>query len=83
MPSFIFPNAIMIFHLHHPLASKLIFRIRYLDIMCRIRLPDITQHDITYIVDSIRSTVDNIKCKGVVIGISGGVDSAVVTKLCA
>lgn len=65
------------------LASKLIFIIHYSDIMCKARLPNITQHDITCIINSIRNTVDNIKCKGVVIGISGGVDSAVVTKLCA
>ncbi|MBQ8180254.1 MAG: NAD+ synthase [Candidatus Methanomethylophilaceae archaeon] len=46
------------------------------------KLPNITEEDVQNLVGFIRTTVEGAGCDGVVIGISGGIDSAVVTKLC-
>ena len=51
-------------------------------LMSGVRIPNITTDDVDSLIQFIRTTVDQIGCKGVVIGISGGIDSAVVTKLC-
>ena len=53
--------------------------------MCMVgtKIPDITPDDVRSLLDFIRNTVSRAGCDGVVIGISGGIDSAVVTKLCA
>ncbi len=51
--------------------------------MAGVSIPNITAEDVQGILDFIRETVKKIGCEGVVIGISGGIDSAVVTKLCA
>ena len=50
--------------------------------MTGVKIPDITREDKDRLVGFIRNAVDDIGCKGVVIGISGGIDSATVTKLC-
>ncbi len=50
--------------------------------MTGVKIPNITREDVDSLVGFIRKTVDDIGCKGVVIGISGGIDSATVTKLC-
>lgn len=47
-----------------------------------VKIPQITKEDVDDLVGFIRSTVDGIGCKGVVVGLSGGIDSATVTKLC-
>jgi NAD+ synthase len=43
----------------------------------------VTMKEIDQIVSFIRDTVKKTGCKGIVLGASGGVDSAVTTKLCA
>ncbi len=48
-----------------------------------VKIPQITQEDADTLVGFIRSTVKDVGCKGVVVGLSGGIDSATVTKLCA
>ncbi len=45
------------------------------------RLPRITGEDADELMAFIKDYVDNSGCSGVVIGLSGGIDSAVVTKL--
>ncbi len=45
-------------------------------------LRKITAEDVNGLVEFIKNTVENAGCKGVVVGLSGGIDSAVVTKLC-
>ena len=45
------------------------------------RLPRVTQDDVEEIKQFIRSYVGSSGCDGVVIGQSGGIDSAVTTKL--
>lgn len=45
-------------------------------------IPKIDSNDVRRIEDFIRSVADASGCSGVVIGLSGGLDSAVVTKLC-
>ena len=45
-------------------------------------IPPVTQDDADGLVAFIRGVVERTGCKGVVIGLSGGLDSAVVTKLC-
>lgn len=50
--------------------------------MTEVTIPEITNEDIKVLMAFIRKTVKEIGCKGVVIGISGGIDSATVTKLC-
>ena len=45
-------------------------------------IPTVTQDDADGLVSFIRETMERTGCKGVVIGLSGGLDSAVVTKLC-
>lgn len=47
-----------------------------------VKIPQITKEDVEDLVGFIRDTVDRIGCKGVVVGLSGGIDSATVTKLC-
>lgn len=50
--------------------------------MTGVKIPNFTKEDAERLTGFIRKTVDDIGCKGVVIGISGGIDSATVTKLC-
>ena len=50
--------------------------------MTGVKIPNITREDVEGLVGFIRDTIEGIGCKGVVIGISGGLDSATVTKLC-
>ena len=50
--------------------------------MTGVTIPNITSEDIQNLLGFIRETVGKTGCSGVVIGISGGIDSAVVTKLC-
>ena len=45
-------------------------------------VPTVTQDDVDELIRFIRDTVEKTGSKGVVIGLSGGLDSAVVTKLC-
>ena len=45
-------------------------------------LPGITEEDVKGLTERIRNAVERTGCKGVVIGLSGGIDSAVVGKLC-
>ncbi|MBQ6548239.1 MAG: NAD(+) synthase, partial [Candidatus Methanomethylophilaceae archaeon] len=45
-------------------------------------IPTVTQDDVDGLVAFIRNTIERTGCKGAVIGLSGGLDSAVVTKLC-
>ncbi len=47
-----------------------------------VKIPRIEREDVDAIVDFIRSSISSIGCKGVVVGLSGGIDSATVTKLC-
>lgn len=42
-----------------------------------------TEKVIAHIVDWLRDYAENAKCKGFVIGVSGGIDSAVTSTLCA
>jgi len=58
-------------------------RSRRLSSMTQPRIPHITTDDISMLQTFIRDTVSKAGAKGVVIGLSGGIDSAVVTKLCA
>jgi len=46
-------------------------------------LPVITEQDVTKLIEKIRKAVADTGCSGVVLGLSGGIDSAVVAKLCA
>lgn len=48
-----------------------------------VKIPQITNEDAEGLIGFIKSTVESAGCKGVVVGLSGGVDSATVTKLCA
>ncbi len=50
--------------------------------MSNDRLPPVTADDARQLKEFIRDTVGRIGCDGVVIGLSGGLDSAVTTKLC-
>jgi NAD+ synthase len=45
--------------------------------------PEFKKESIAVIHSFIKQKVDEVKAKGVLIGLSGGLDSAVVTKLCA
>jgi NAD+ synthase len=45
-------------------------------------LPKITEKDVKTLTDSIRKAVGSTGADGVVVGLSGGIDSAVVAKLC-
>jgi len=45
-------------------------------------LPEITEARVKELTDKIRDSIERTECKGVVIGLSGGIDSAVVAKLC-
>jgi NAD+ synthase len=47
------------------------------------KIPKITAEDVNGLKSFISETVAKANAKGVVIGLSGGIDSAVVTKLCA
>jgi NAD+ synthase len=51
--------------------------------MTEVKIPNITSEDVNELKGFIRKAVSDAKAKGVVIGLSGGIDSAVVTKLCA
>ncbi|MBR4686657.1 NAD+ synthase [Methanomassiliicoccales archaeon LGM-RCC1] len=51
--------------------------------MSETKIPKITKDDVNLLQSFIKDTVKKTKSKGVVIGLSGGIDSAVVTKLCA
>jgi len=51
--------------------------------MTETKIPKITTEDVGKLKAFISSTVAKAHAKGVVIGLSGGIDSAVVTKLCA
>lgn len=51
--------------------------------MTEVKIPNITADDVNSLKKFIRDSVARAKAKGVVIGLSGGIDSAVVTKLCA
>ena len=46
-------------------------------------LHSITEKDVDKIVDFIREVVNSTGCNGIVVGASGGLDSAVTVKLCA
>lgn len=50
--------------------------------MAGVKIPNITDEDVESLRDFIRCTIRDTGCSGVVIGLSGGIDSAVVTKLC-
>jgi len=45
-------------------------------------LDKVTEKEVDILIQFIRSTVEEAKAKGVVIGLSGGLDSVTVTKLC-
>ncbi|MDR2866208.1 MAG: NAD+ synthase [Methanomassiliicoccaceae archaeon] len=45
-------------------------------------LPEITDDNVRDLTDKIRKAIAGTGCGGVVIGLSGGIDSAVVAKLC-
>jgi len=45
-------------------------------------IPKITEREVESLTDGIRNAVEGTGCSGVVIGLSGGIDSAVVAKLC-
>ena len=45
-------------------------------------LPKVTEKCVEKLTGSIRDAIRGTGCKGAVIGLSGGIDSAVVTKLC-
>ncbi len=47
-----------------------------------VKIPQITEEDVADLKRFVSSTIQRIGCKGVVVGLSGGVDSATVTKLC-
>ena len=51
--------------------------------MSETTIPSITSDDVNELKNFIRNTVAKAGAKGAVIGLSGGIDSAVVTKLCA
>ena len=51
--------------------------------MTEANIPNITPDDVDGLRRFVRETVAEAGAKGVVIGLSGGIDSAVVTKLCA
>jgi NAD+ synthase len=46
------------------------------------KIPPITREDVDETIGFIRSSVEEVGCEGLVIGLSGGLDSAVTTKLC-
>lgn len=50
--------------------------------MAGVKIPNITAEDVESLIGFIRTTVRDAHSDGVVIGLSGGIDSAVVTKLC-
>jgi NAD+ synthase len=45
-------------------------------------VPKIAENDVTALTEGIRNAVRGTGCSGVVLGLSGGIDSAVVAKLC-
>lgn len=49
--------------------------------MAEDKLPGVSRADVDHIIKFIRETVRKAGAKGVVVGLSGGLDSAVVTKL--
>lgn len=50
--------------------------------MAGVKIPNITTEDVESLIGFIRTAVGSTGSEGVVIGLSGGIDSAVVTKLC-
>ena len=46
------------------------------------KILSITREDVDETIGFIRSSVEEVGCEGLVIGLSGGLDSAVTTKLC-
>jgi len=50
--------------------------------MSEVKIPNITAEDVRDLERFIKDTVARTRMDGVVIGLSGGIDSAVVTKLC-
>ena len=52
-------------------------------LMTEVKIPNITADDVNDLKRFIKDSVAKARAKGVVIGLSGGIDSAVVTKLCA
>jgi NAD+ synthase len=50
--------------------------------MSEVTIPKITADEVSVLEAFIKDTVAKANAKGVVIGLSGGIDSAVVTKLC-
>lgn len=50
--------------------------------MVENELRKIDKKDVEKLTDFIRGEVERTGCKGLVVGLSGGIDSAVVTKLC-
>jgi NAD+ synthase len=51
--------------------------------MSEVKIPSITSDDVNKLCKFIKDTVAAANAEGAVIGLSGGIDSAVVTKLCA
>ena len=51
--------------------------------MSEVSIPSVTSDDVNELKSFIKSTVTKAGAQGVVIGLSGGIDSAVATKLCA
>ncbi len=50
--------------------------------MPEIKIPNVTADDVKELESFIQQTIAKANAKGAVIGLSGGIDSAVVTKLC-
>ncbi len=50
--------------------------------MSEVKIPNITEEDVKDLENFLKDTVEKAGAEGVVIGLSGGIDSAVVTKLC-
>lgn len=50
--------------------------------MAGTELREMNEDDARALVDFIRDTVNRAGCKGAVVGLSGGIDSATITKLC-
>jgi NAD+ synthase len=64
-------------------VERIIYLNGYTHSMAENRLPHISSVDVDHIVNFIRSSVTGAGAEGAVIGLSGGLDSAVVTKLAA
>jgi NAD+ synthase len=51
--------------------------------MASRELHTVTKKDVNAVMNFLKEVVESTGCKGLVVGISGGLDSAVTTKLCA